>query len=333
MQRSAAERGDNFARGARTPVVRGSRARRSLRHRRTGRASCALSFPGARAATLRTMSSAPAMVPPARTIWLDGALVPWEAARVHVLAQSLARGSLIFDYMSVHETPRGPAIFRLTEHVDRFAASARLVGLPLAQDAATLRAACKAAVRANPGARVVKLNAYLASEEVDVVPADERVSVAALAYDPWADVLLRKQPPPARPPKTVKLWVEKEQRQRRAEILHPHAKVAGNYTHAMIAKWRARRAGYDEIVLLNERDELTETPTANFFLVDASGTLRTAPDAAVLLGDLARRGLALASGSRAPGHLSAGSSAEHAADQPQIAHRGGRAGDTRPARP
>ena len=224
------------------------------------------------------------MVPPARTIWLDGALVPWEAARVHVLAQSLARGSLIFDYMSVHETPRGPAIFRLTEHVDRFAASARLVGLPLAQDAATLRAACKAAVRANPGARVVKLNAYLASEEVDVVPADERVSVAALAYDPWADVLLRKSNPPARPAKTVRLWVEKELRQRRADILHPHAKVAGNYTSPMIAKWRARKAGYDEIVLLDERDCLTETPTANFFLVDAAGALRTAPDEAVLLG-------------------------------------------------
>ncbi len=232
--------------------------------------------------------------PPNRTLWLDGALVPWEAARVHVLSQSLARGSLIFDYMSVHETPRGTAIFRLTEHVERFVTSARLVGLPLAQDAATLRSACKAAVRANPGAKVVKLNAYLASEEVDVVPADDHVSVAALAYDPWADVLLRKEHPPARPPKTVRLWVEKELRQRRADILHPHAKVAGNYTSPMIAKWRARKAGYDEIVLLDEHGNLTETPTANFFLVDAAGVLRTAPDDAVLLGITRRSVLELA---------------------------------------
>jgi branched-subunit amino acid aminotransferase/4-amino-4-deoxychorismate lyase len=120
------------------------------------------------------------------------------------------------------------------------------------------------------------------------------VSVAALAYDPWADVLLRKQRPPARPPKTVKLWVEKELRQRRADILHPHAKVAGNYTSPMIAKWRARRAGYDEIVLLDERGCLTETPTANFFLVDAAGALRTAPDDAVLLGITRRSVLELA---------------------------------------
>jgi branched-chain amino acid aminotransferase len=196
--------------------------------------------------------------------------------------------------MSVHETPSGAAIFRLTDHVARFVESARLVGLPLAQDAATLRAACKAAVRANPGAKVVKLNAYLASEEVDVVPADDRVSVAALAYDPWGDVLSRKEPPPARPPKTVRLWVEKALRQRRADILHPHAKVAGNYTSPMIAKWRARKAGYDEIVLLDERDHLTETPTANFFLVDAAGVLRTAPDDAVLLGITRRSVLELA---------------------------------------
>jgi branched-chain amino acid aminotransferase len=232
--------------------------------------------------------------PPSRTLWLDGALVPWEAARVHVLAQSLARGSLVFDYMSVHETPRGAAIFRLTDHVERFVTSARLVGLPLAQDAAALRAACKAAVRANPGAKVVKLNAYLASEEVDVVPADDRVSVAALAYDPWGDVLLRKERPPARPPKTVRLRVEKELRQRRADILHPHAKVAGNYTSPMIAKWRARKAGYDEIVLLDDAGQLTETPTANFFLVDAAGVLRTAPDDAVLLGITRRSVLELA---------------------------------------
>ena len=68
---------------------------------------------------------------PDRRIWIDGALVPWDEARVHVLAHSHARGSLIFDYLSVHETPKGPAIFRLREHVERLLRSAELVGLPL----------------------------------------------------------------------------------------------------------------------------------------------------------------------------------------------------------
>ncbi len=213
---------------------------------------------------------------------------------MHVLAQSLARGSLIFDYMSVHETARGTAIFRLADHIERFCISAQLVGLPLRQDAATLREACKAVVRANPGAKVVKLNAYLDSEEVDVVPADDHVAVAALAYDPWADVLLRKQSPPPRPGKTARLWIEKQRRQRRADILHPHAKVAGNYTSPMIAKWQARRRGYDEVLLLDEHGCVAETPTANFMLVDAAGTLRTAPDPSVLLGVTRRSILELA---------------------------------------
>jgi branched-chain amino acid aminotransferase len=221
---------------------------------------------------------------PHRQIWLDGRLVPWSEVTVHVLSHSMARGSLVFDYMSVHTTPRGPAIFRLGEHVARFLKSVELVGLPLEQSEVELRGACIAAVRANPGAKVVKLNAFLPSVEVDVVPVDDHVAVAAAAYDPWEDVQARKQEPPARPPKTVRLWLEKERRQRRPDILHPHAKVAANYTSAMYAKWQAKKRGYDEVLLVDERGFLAEGPTTNFFLVDSGGTLRTPPEHGVLLG-------------------------------------------------
>jgi branched-chain amino acid aminotransferase len=231
---------------------------------------------------------------PDRRIWLDGRLVPWAEANVHVLAHSMARGSLVFDYMSVHETARGPAIFRLDAHVARFLKSVELVGLPLEQSEAELRGACIEAVRANPGAKVVKLNAFLPSVEVDVVPVDDHVAVAAAAYDPWRDVQARKDAPPARLPKTVRLWLEKERRQRRPDILHPHAKVAANYTSAMYAKWHARRRGYDEILFVDEQGLLAEGPTTNFFLVDREGTLRTPPDHGVLLGVTRRSVMALA---------------------------------------
>jgi branched-chain amino acid aminotransferase len=221
---------------------------------------------------------------PNRTIWLDGRLVPWSEVTAHVLSHSMARGSLVFDYMSVHATSRGPAIFRLPEHVARFLKSVELVGLPLAQSEAELRRACIEAVRANPGAKVVKLNAFLPSVEVDVVPVDDHVAVAAAAYDPWEDVQARKDVPPARPPKTVRLWLEKERRQRRPDILHPHAKVAANYTSPMAAKWQAKRRGYDEVLLVDEQGFLAEGPTTNFFLVDRDGALRTPPEHGVLLG-------------------------------------------------
>ena len=231
---------------------------------------------------------------PRRVIWLDGKLVPWGEVTVHVLSHSMSRGSLVFDYMSVHATPRGPAIFRLDDHVGRFRKSVDLVGLPLEQSDAELRRACIEAVRANPGAKVVKLNAFLPSVEVDVVPVDDHVAVAAAAYDPWEDVQARKQVPPARPPRTVRLWLEKERRQRRPDILHPHAKVAANYTSAMYAKWQARRRGYDEVLLIDAQGFLAEGPTTNFFLVDAAGVLRTPPEHGVLLGVTRRSVIALA---------------------------------------
>ena len=219
----------------------------------------------------------------ARKIWIDGELVPWEQASVHVLSHSLQRGSLVFDYMSVHETPRGPAVFRLREHVLRFLVSVELVGLPLARGREEIEAAILATVRANPGARAVKVCAYLPSIEVDVVPMDERVALAIAAYDPKADVIDRN---PGRwvSRATIRLWVEKDRRNRRKDILAPQAKVAANYTSPMAAKWAARRAGYDEIVLVDEDGFVAETPTANLFWVDRAGGLRTAPDERVLLG-------------------------------------------------
>jgi len=224
------------------------------------------------------------MSDPDRRIWLDGNFVPWGEATVHILSHSMARGSLVFDYMSVHDTERGQALFRVEDHVDRFLTSCELVGLPLRYDRPALISACIEAARANPGARVVKLNAFLPSVEVDVVPVDDHVAVAAAAYDPWQDVAARKPTPPPRRAKTLRIWLEKERKQRRPDIMHPHAKVAANYASPMVAKWRAKQRGYDEVLLVDEQGMLAEGPTTNFFLVDGEGTLRTPAEQSVLLG-------------------------------------------------
>jgi len=218
-----------------------------------------------------------------RTIWIDGEFVAWQDATVHVLSHSLQRGSLIFDYMSVHETPRGPAVFRMQEHLERLLTSAALVGLPLRPDVPALEAALLETVRRNPGAKAVKVSAFLPSIEVDVVPLDDRVSVAIAAYDPGADVVAHKPTKP-RPAACVRLWIEKDVRNRRPDIMPPQAKVAANYASPMLAKWRARRAGYDEIVLVDEEGFVAEGPTTNIFLVDGEGTVITPPEETVLLG-------------------------------------------------
>jgi branched-chain amino acid aminotransferase len=228
-----------------------------------------------------------------RRIWIDGELVPWEKATVHVLSHSLQRGSLIFDYMSVYQTSRGPAVFRMPEHVDRLLHSAELVGLPLTLDAATIEAAIVTTVRANPGATAVKVSAYLPSIEVDVVPLDPHVAVAIAAYDPQADINADKPAKPHRPA-TLSIWIEKTVKNRREDIVPPQAKVSGNYTSPMQAKWNARRAGYDEILLVDEDGFVAEGPTTNVFLVDADGALATPPTEKVLHGVTRSSILALA---------------------------------------
>lgn len=209
-----------------------------------------------------------------RSIWIDGVFVPWAEATVHVLSHSLQRGSLIFDYLSVHETSRGPALFRLRPHVERLLRSAELVGLPLTLGRDELEAAAVASVLENPGSTAVKISAYLASIEVDVVPLDEHVTVAIAAYDPGADIIAHKQAKP-RYARELRLWIEKDLRNRREDIVPPQAKVSANYASPMAAKWRARKRGYDEILLVDEEGFVAEGPTTNVFLVDGSGQLLT----------------------------------------------------------
>jgi branched-chain amino acid aminotransferase len=218
-----------------------------------------------------------------RQVWIDGELVPWKDATVHVLSHSHQRGSLVFDYMSVHETPQGAALFRMADHVDRLMRSCELVGLPLEQTPRQIQEAILETCRANPGAKAVKVSAYFASVEVDVVPMDPHVTVAIAAYDPGEDIIKRNE---GRWHKSerLKLWIEKEKHNRRDDIVPAQAKVSGNYTSPMTAKWKAREAGYDDILLVDESGDLAEGPTTNLFLVDSEGTLRTPPLENVLHG-------------------------------------------------
>jgi branched-chain amino acid aminotransferase len=111
---------------------------------------------------------------------------------------------------------------------------------------------------------------------------DETVAVAMAAYDPVADVILRK-PNPRRMTPTLKLKLERTRR-RIESHLPTHAKAAANYLGPMMAKWAARKEGYDEVVMLDEHGHLSEAPTSNVFVVDARGTLRTPALDAVLPG-------------------------------------------------
>src|SRR5437870_9210574 len=86
-------------------------------------------------------------ITPAKFIWMDGALVPWDEARVHVLTHTLHYGSGVFEGIRAYETKRGTAIFRLTDHIRRLYLSAKIFTIDIPYTPDTLIEACKETVR------------------------------------------------------------------------------------------------------------------------------------------------------------------------------------------
>ncbi len=222
-----------------------------------------------------------------RQIWRDGAFIPWGDATVHVLSQSLQRGTLAFDYMSVHTTSAGPAIFRVSDHVARLLNTCEITGLQISYSKDALIDACASTVRANPGAKSVKISALVPSIEVELVAQDPTVSVYIAAYDMMADVVkphLAAGHKPLHETRQVALKIERHYSNRREDIIPPQAKVAANYTSPMMAKIAARAEGFDDVLLLNEERLVAEAPTSNIFIVTSSGEILTPPADKVLLG-------------------------------------------------
>ena len=218
-----------------------------------------------------------------RKIWINGNYINWEDAQVHILSHSHQRGSLIFGFIPIFDNEGVVSIFRLNDHIDRLFTSCISAGIPLDYSFEEIYFAIKDTVRKNPGSKFVKISVYISSIEVDVVPQDPFSTVAIGAYDPQEDII-SKNTQPFHSSKELSVWLEKEKHQRRSDIIPPQIKIAGNYTSSMMAKWQARKNGYDEIILTDENGFITEAPTSNVFLVNNDGDLLTAPEKDVLYG-------------------------------------------------
>ena len=207
----------------------------------------------------------------------------WEDAQVHILSHSHQRGSLIFGFIPIFENDGVVSLFRLNDHVNRLFSSCITAGIPLDYSPADIQLAIKDTVRKNPGSKFAKISVYISSIEIDVVPQEPFSTVAIAAYEPQEDII-SKNTQPFHTSKELSVWLEKERHQRRHDIIPPQVKIAGNYTSSMMAKWQARKNGYDEIILTDEDGFVTEATTSNVFLVNNSGVLLTAPEKEVLYG-------------------------------------------------
>jgi len=196
-----------------------------------------------------------------KKIWLDGRLVDWPEAKVHVLTHALHYGYAIFEGIRCHDTPRGPAVFRLPEHLDRFLNSAKVYRMKLPYTASELEEATVDLVRAN-GVPTVYLRpiAFSGYGEMGLDPTKSPVQVAVAEWE-WG-AYLGQDGVDQGVRATVSSWVRMDSRS-----LPPQAKCAANYANSALAKMEAVAGGYDEAILLNAAGMVAEGPGENIFRV------------------------------------------------------------------
>jgi len=203
-------------------------------------------------------------------IWMDGELVPWDEAKVHVLTHSLHYGSGVFEGIRAYATDRGPAVFRLTDHIHRLFNSAKiyLIDIPWTPD--QLVDAVKETIRVNGlDACYVRPIVYLGYGEMGLNPLPCPVNVS-IAVWPWGTYLgdegLRRGVRTK-----ISTWHRHD-----PNAVPVAAKGTGMYSNSSLAKVEALKAGYDEAILLSPQGYVSECTGENLFVVK-NGRILTPP--------------------------------------------------------
>lgn len=212
-------------------------------------------------------------------IWMDGKLVPWADATVHVLTHGLHYGTGAFEGLRTYETDDGPAVFRLVDHIKRLELSTKALGIPFEYSIDTIVDACTEVVRVNNlSSCYIRPIVFFGSGAMGLNPAGADVHVAIAAWE-WGAYLgdegLEKGIRVA-----VSSW-----RRIGHEANMPNTKGTGAYINSVLAKTAAVRAGYDEAILLNTSGLVVEGSGENIFAV-RDGILYTPPTAAGALGGI-----------------------------------------------
>jgi branched-chain amino acid aminotransferase len=205
-------------------------------------------------------------------IWMNGEFVAWEDAKVHVLTHGLHYGTGVFEGIRCYDTPKGPAVFRLRDHLDRMVTSAALLYMQLPFSVEELRAATMDVICANglPSCYVRPI-AFYGYGQLGVAARDNPVDVAIMSW-PWGTYLgedgmrngIRAK---------VSSW------QRVGPNVIPHvAKATGIYLNSMLAVTEAINGGYDEAIMLTHDGFVADGSGESIFVVH-DGVLFT-PDLA-----------------------------------------------------
>ncbi len=208
-------------------------------------------------------------------VWFDGEILDYEKVKVPVLTHSLQYGSGIFEGIRAYNTEKGPAVFRLKEHIERFLNSAKIYHMDLKYKREELEKAVVDVVRIN------KLNecyirpfAFYNDDSIGLSPFGKKVSVFIAAV-PFGKYLAMDGGTKCK----ISTW-----KRISSETLPIQAKASGNYLNSIIANLEAKYAGYDEAILLGQNGYVAEGAGENIFLVKNNVIITPGPQADILMG-------------------------------------------------
>ena len=210
-------------------------------------------------------------------IWMDGNLVEWSDARIHVLTHTLHYGTGVFEGVRAYETSKGPAIFRLEDHTNRLFESAELIGMKIPFQASVLNDAQSEVVALNElNNAYIRPMCFYGSEGMGLRADNLKVHAIVAAWD-WGsylgdDKILNG----------IKVKVTDFPKRCDKSMIHK-AKATGNYLYSMLALKDALNSGFDEALILDIDNNVNEGSGENFFMI-IDNTFYTPRDRTVLNG-------------------------------------------------
>lgn len=195
------------------------------------------------------------------SIWMNGKLVPFKDAKVHVLTHALHYSTSIFEGIRCYNTPDGPAIFRLAEHNDRFFRSARLYSMKIRYSKKRIADAIIKTIKAS-GLKecYIRPLAYYGYGFMGLTPTQNKVDVSIACWE-WK--MGESEAGKFSGAKCkVSSWIKIDSRSQPIQ-----AKAAANYSNAALARVEALENGYDEAIMLNAHGKVSEGSAENIFLV------------------------------------------------------------------
>ena len=194
-------------------------------------------------------------------IWMNGKMVPFKDAKVHVLTHGLHYSTSIFEGIRCYNTPEGPAIFRLTEHNDRFFKSAKLYSMKMRYSKKQVESAIIKTVKASMLKECyIRPIAYYGYGMMGLTPTTNKVDVSIACWEWKMGESNAGKFSGARC--KVSSWIKIDSRSQPMQ-----AKAAANYSNAALARMEALENGYDEAIMLNMQGKIAEGSAENIFIV------------------------------------------------------------------